>query len=678
MLSRAQASARLQLLRREIDRQRALVHEHDTSDLSEAALDSLKHELSALEAQYPELVTPDSPSQRVAGGVLPGFRKVAHTQRMLSLQDVFSREELEGWHERNLKLLGEAPSYYVELKLDGFSLSLVYENRVLATAVTRGDGMVGEDVTAQIRTLDSVPLELPPEAPAGRFEVRGEVLITKADFHLINEEQIKEGKPVYANPRNLAAGSVRQLDPALTAKRRLRFVCFGVPSAEVLTHEDEHLFARQLGFWVEPHSKACTSTDEVWDFLQAWDTERNDLPYGTDGAVVNVQERAYFQKLGVVGKAPRGAVAYKFPAEEGTSVVRDIELTVGRTGVVTPTALLDPVQLAGTTVQRATLHNADQIARLDVRIGDTVVLRKAGDIIPEVLSVVMGLRPPSALPFQYPETLGGVPLVRAEGEVAYRVDPAAARTLGAVLQRQIEHFASRGAMDIRGLGEQTAATLVEAGLVRSLADLYLLTFEQLMSLEGFAEISAQNLLASIQASKDRPLSKLIYGLGIRHVGEETARTLCTFLGQQLGVGRWPLARTIAVLRLQTEASLQALPDVGAVVASAIHTYLTDSHEQVVLDQLIDLGVQAPLEVQAQARAGVLTGKTLVLTGTLSRPREEVALEIRAAGGKVSGSVSSETDYVVAGEKAGSKLREAERLGITVLDEAGLAEMLDAA
>lgn len=674
MLSYDQAAARLQVLRAEIDRQRALVHEQDVSEISEAALDSLKHELAQLEEAYPDLITADSPSQRVAGGVLPGFQKVTHEQRMLSLQDVFSREELQAWEERAVKLLGRTPSYYVELKLDGFSLSLVYQDRVLHTAVTRGDGTVGENVTAQVRTLDSVPKVLPDSAPMGRFEVRGEVLIFKEDFALINAQQLREGKPTYANPRNLAAGSVRQLDPALTAKRRLRFVCFGVPSARVATHAQEHALAAELGFWVEPHSKRCTSTDEVWQFLSAWDEERKDLPYGTDGAVVNVNERDLFQELGVVGKAPRGAVAYKFPAEEGTSIVRDIELTVGRTGVVTPTALLDPVQLAGTTVQRATLHNADQIERLDVRIGDTVVLRKAGDIIPEVLSVVAGLRPPSAVPFRYPETLGGVPLVRAEGEVAYRVDPSVARTLGSVVQRRIEHFGSRGAMDIRGLGEQTAALLVEAGLVQTVADLYTLTTPRLLELEGFAQLSAENLIAAIEGSKTRPLPKLLFGLGIRHVGEETARTICSYLGEQLGAGEWDLATTAQLLRVQSVEALQALPDVGEVVARAIREYLEDPHERVTLDWLIGAGVTAPLTVRAQV-AGALNGKVFVLTGTLSRPREEVAGEIRAAGGKVSGSVSRETDYVVAGEKAGSKLRDAERLGVRVVDEAGLAVLL---
>lgn len=677
MRTRAEAVARLQVLRAEIDRQRALVHEQDSGELSEAALDSLKHELTDLEAAYPDLITPDSPSQRVAGGVLPGFQKVTHDQRMLSLQDVFSREELAAWEERNTKLLRRTPSYYVELKLDGFSLSLVYQDRVLHTAVTRGDGSVGENVTAQVRTLESVPVLLPEDAPMGRFEVRGEVLIFKEDFAAINEQQLREGKPTYANPRNLAAGSVRQLDPALTAKRKLRFVCFGVPSAQVATHEEEHLLAKKLGFWVEPHSKVCASSDEVWEFLTSWDEERKDLPYGTDGAVVNVNERELFAELGVVGKAPRGAAAYKFPAEEGTSIVRDIELTVGRTGVVTPTALLDPVQLAGTTVQRATLHNADQIARLDVRIGDTVVVRKAGDIIPEVLSVVMGLRPPSALPFFYPETLGGVQLVRADGEVAYRVDPSVARSLGTVVQRRIEHFGSRGAMDIRGLGEQTAALLVEAGFVQTVADLYFLKPEQLLELEGFAKASAQSLVDAISGSKTRPLAKLLFGLGIRHVGEETARTICTYLGEQLGAGTWNLSTTATLLRAQSVDTLRALPDVGEVVAAAIREYLEDPHERVVLDQLIGIGVQAPLVVQAIA-GGALSGKTFVLTGTLSRPREEVANDIRAAGGKVSSSVSRETDYVVAGEKAGSKLRDAERLGVKVLDESGLASLLEVA
>jgi len=569
---------RYDALVREVEDQRYRYHVLNDPSIVEGALDSLKHELSELEEQYPDLITPDSPSQRVAGGVLPGFQKVTHQSRMLSLNDVFSVEELQAWEERTVKLLGEQPAYYAEVKIDGFAVSLIYENGVYVQAVTRGDGFVGEDVTENIRTVDAIPLRLRMpqkghrlealalQAHEGRCEVRGEVYMTKQDFAAVNARQEAEGKPLYANPRNLAAGTIRQLDVRLTATRPLRFFGYSLPTdLGQQTHADEHEILSLLGIPVEPHSRVCQSLIEVQAFLEDIGEKRQKYSYGTDGAVINVLDRTHMEQLGVVGKAPRGASAFKFPAEQATTVVEGIELRVGRTGAVTPTAILRPVSVAGTTVQRATLHNADEIARLDVRIGDTVIIQKAGDIIPDVLSVVEGLRPKDSVPYHFPEELGGIPIRRKDGEAAYFVDLTQVNPeeSGVVLidytARQIEHFASRGAMDITGLGEKVCYQLVEAGLVSEPADLYALTKEQLLTLEGFAEISAQNLVNAIAESRKQPMVRLLIGLGIRHVGSETARTLVKYL-QDLSATDFESGwEALAEASLE---ALQGLPDVG--------------------------------------------------------------------------------------------------------------------
>lgn len=688
MLSKEQAAGRLAKLRKEINRQRYNVHVLNKEEMSEAALDSLKHELTVLEEQYPELITPDSPSQRVAGKPLDGFKKVMHQTRMLSLNDVFSGDELAAWEERITKVLKRpyAGGYYVELKLDGFAVSLVYEEGLFTQAVTRGDGTVGEDITQNARTIESIPLRLSEPVP-GRVEVRGEVYIRKDDFALINREQEAKGLPTYANPRNLAAGSMRQLDAKLVAARRLSFFGYGVVGQNLPSHEAEHAFITSIGLPVEPHSRLCKDLTGVQAFLREWEEKRKGLPYQTDGVVVNVNDEAVFGELGVVGKAPRGAVAYKFSAEQATTVVKDIVLRVGRTGALTPTAHFEPVKVAGTTVARATLHNADEIARKDVRIGDTVIIQKAGDIIPEVLEVVKSLRPKDAVPFEYPKEIAGVPVVRREGEAAHYVDIRAVLAadgdgelvLDDILKRKLEHFASRGAMDITGLGEKVCARLVDAELVENVADLYLLTKEQLLEVEGFAELSAENLVKGIAESKERPLSKLLFGLGIRHVGSETAIVVTQALqekGRQAGKAELTFGEALELLRVMTLADFQALPDVGPVVAESLFSYFQNPHEAAVLDQLVASGMRAPLAIPQTAPGGPLSGKTVVLTGTLSQyTREEAGDLVRAAGGKVGSSVSKETDYVVAGEGAGSKLAKAEALGVTVLDEEGLVHLL---
>lgn len=679
---------RIARLRDEINRQRYLVHVLDQEDLSEAALDSLKHELTVLETEHPELITPDSPSQRVAGKPLEGFQKVEHGSRMLSLNDVFSFDELRAWQDRIVKLLGSTPTYYAEIKLDGFAISLIYQDGVLAQAATRGDGFVGEDVTMNVRTIESIPLRLAattlPMAQAaftGRFEVRGEVYISKDDFAELNAGQEAAGKPLFANPRNTAAGSMRQLDPMLAAGRRLRFFAYSiVTDLGQETHQQEHQIAEALGIPVEKHSKHCLTLAEVEDFLLHWEERRKALPYGTDGAVVNIQEEELFTELGVVGKAPRGSVAYKFSAEQATTVVRDIELRVGRTGAVTPTAILDPVKIAGSTVSRATLHNADEISRKDVRIGDTVVIQKAGDIIPEVLSVVMGLRPADSQAFTFPKEISGVPLVQRPGEVAHYIDVDALAELQAsgvvftdILKRQLEHFASRGAMDIEGMGEKVVSRLVDAGLLDSVSDVYRLTAETLLGVEGFAALSAKNLTEAIEASKVQPFARLLFGLGIRHVGAETARTIVTYLSESKVQA---LPEILAFLRAMSLGQFQELPDVGPVVGESLFKYFQNTESQGELDALIGLGLACSIAATAQTGTA-LAGKTLVVTGTLSRfSREEAEEAIRQAGGKAASSISKETDYLVAGEKAGSKMAKAEALDVAILDEATFMKLLE--
>lgn len=684
------AEERIAKLREEINHHRYLIHVLNQEEISEAALDSLKHELTQLESNYPELITSDSPSQRVAGEVQEGFKKVTHAQRMLSLNDVFSFEELTEWQERLTKLVGAGSlaksGYFAEIKLDGFAISLTYEQGILVGAATRGDGYVGEDVTANVRTIEAIPLRLneldhvpdhlknaAQEALKGRYEVRGEVYIAKKDFLELNKEQVAKGLPEFANPRNTAAGGMRQLDPKQTATRRMKFFAYALAGEYGLsTHQEEHELARALGLPVEPHSRLCKAIAEVEGFLKEWEEKRKTLAYGTDGVVVNANDRALFTRLGVVGKAPRGSVAYKFSAEQTTTIVRDIELRIGRTGAVTPTAILDPVKLAGSTVARATLHNADEIARKDIRIGDTVILQKAGDIIPEVVQVLTNLRPKDAKPYKFPETLQGAKLVRKEGEVAFYVD----KDVTDVFKRRLEHFASRGAMDITHLGEKIVERLVDAGLVNTIADIYALTKEQLLEVEGFAELSALNLVEAIEESKNRPFVKLLFALGIRHVGSETAITIVDHLQNDFPQGEVKLSALVDRLRNYEKEDFERLPDIGGVVAQSLFDFWHDPEEQEMVNQLIGFGLHCGLTITKKAAGGPLLNKAIVLTGTLTNyTREEASELIRQAGGKTSSSVSNETDYVLAGEAAGSKLQKAEKLGVPVLDEEAFKKLL---
>lgn len=648
-------------------------HVLDNPSVSDAVYDGLMVELKKLEADHPELITPDSPTQRVGSELLGGFKKVAHKTRMLSLNDVFSREDIEAWVKRMDKLLpGRKHEYFADIKMDGLGCALIYEDGVLVQAATRGDSYTGEDVTANVRTITSVPLRLREQKGyekflKGRTEIRGEIILYKSDFEKINKEREAEGLPVYANPRNLAAGTVRQLDPALVASRPLRFRAYDLlrddEPEELATWSQTYETIRQLGIVANKDAQAFDSLEGVMKFVDEWDKKRHDLPFVTDGLVIKVNDRRQYRELGVVGKQPRAAVAYKYAAEQATTVVKDIVISIGRTGAATPVAVFDPVVVAGTTVQHASLHNADEIKRKDIRVGDTVVIYKAGDIIPQVESVIKELRPKDAKTFvmlrelkrQYPE----LEFERPEGEAIYRVKGASGSLL---LKKNLEHFASKSALDIEGLGEKNVAALVDAGLVKDLADIYTITKEQLLKLERFADVSASKLVDAIAAKKHVPLARFIYGLGIRHVGAQTAVDLANHFKNLDNLGR------------ATYQELKEVNGIGEIVAESILGWFVDDDNQELLAKFRRLGVW-PENVKHVG--GPLSGKSFVITGTLESMGREVAAEkIRALGGTFQSSVTKGTTYLVMGTKAGeSKANKARTLGTEVIDEETLLEML---
>lgn len=674
-MTEREAKQRIDSLVAEVSRHRTLYYVDDTPEISDAAFDTLARELVALEEAYPQLVRPDSPSQRVGGAPLLAFKKISHRSRMLSLNDAFTYDELREWEERVTKLIGHRPKqYYCEIKMDGLAASLLYMDGVLKTAATRGDGSIGEDVTNNVKTIEAIPLRLTGTSIPPRVEIRGEMYIGKKTFAAINLSQKKLGKPLYANPRNLAAGSVRQLDPKITASRQLRFFAYEayVPDTTWRTHHEEHAAAQRWGVPIEPHSIIADSLREVETFLDRWAKQRSSLPYQIDGAVIRIDQTDDYTKAGVVGKAPRGAIAYKFAAEQASTVVEDIKLQVGRTGAVTPVAVLRPVLVAGTTVSHATLHNADEIARKDVRIGDTVVIQKAGDIIPEVVEVLTRLRPAAAKPFHFPKEWHGVPLVRPAGEVVYRL----ASTLHpAIVHRRINHFVSRAAFDIDGLGKERVGLLLENDLIADEVGLFHLKVADLIPLEGMGELSAEKLVKSIAAAKKVSLARFLYALGIRHVGQETAVTLTKYCDRVKP--RASLAEAVDLLSGCSVVELAELEDVGEIVAAAIVDTWHDVAFTKRVKGLLAAGVtRDPADFAQPSHPQTLAGQTFVLTGTLaSLTREEAKEQIEAAGGHVSGSVSKNTSYVVVGEAPGSKLAEAERLGVKILSEAQLSKLL---
>ncbi len=659
-IDKTAAEQRIVKLRELINDYRYHYHVLDESIMSEAAADSLKHELSELEKQFPELITPDSPTQRVAGKPLDKFEKVTHAERMISLSDVFSANEVREWLVSTEKLAGHVSEFFTDIKMDGLACALHYEDGLFVRAVTRGDGLVGEDVTMNVRTIENIPLRI---TELGHVEVRGEIVIFKKDFDALNEKQRKAGEKPFANPRNLAAGSIRQLDPRVAASRQLKFIAYDLVTPNLAKHSAAYAKLRELGFRTSGEDHVYQNIDGVLQEIDRLADYRQTLLFNTDGMVVKVNDRAVYQALGIVGKTPRGAVAFKFPAEEVASRVRDIVISIGRTGAATPVAIFDPVQVAGSTVRHASLHNADEIARLDVRIGDTVIIYKAGDIIPQIKEVLTTLRPDDAVPFdyalalkhQYPE----LEFERPVGEVVYRVK---GETSDLILKRAIEYYASKPALNIDGLGEKNVAALVDSGLVKSIADLYRLKAPKVAQLERFAELSAENLVQAIAASKQPPLNKFITALGIRHVGSQTATTLARGFGD------------LDHLAQATKSQLLELPDIGEIVAESILAYFADEDNLKLLAELRELGV-SPQSLAVQNLP--LLGQSYVVTGTLaSMDREAAEDRLRELGAKVTSSVTRQTTALIAGTKPGqSKTDKAAKLGIPVLDEPGFLELI---
>ena len=671
MMIALQPKDRIEKLRNLINDYRYHYHVLDESTMSEAAADSLKHELSQLEAEYPELITPDSPTQRVAGQALDKFNKVTHRTRMISLSDVFDRSEVEAWIKRMERALPTVDDEFLcDIKMDGLACSLIYEDGVLVQAVTRGDSRVGEDVSANVRTIENVPLALRINQKfahflRGRTEIRGEIVMFKEQFDQLNEQRAKLGLPLFKNPRNLAAGTIRQLDPKLVAERPLNFIGYDIIRDNI---EDTPTIAfgyqmmQELGVATSRQTQVVRGVDEIMSYIEHLGEIREDLPFNTDGAVVKLNDRLQFAELGVVGKTPRAAVAYKFAAEEATTVVKDIVISIGRTGAATPVAVFDPVEVAGTTVQHASLHNADEIARLDVRRGDTVIIFKAGDIIPQVQSVLLDLRPDDSTAINYQQELARqypeLEFIRPEGEAVYRVK---GLTGPIILKRALKHFASKGALDIDTLGEKNVEALVDAGLVNDLADIYTLTKDQLFGIERFAEISAQKLVDAIAAKKQPSLERFLFGLGIRHVGTQTAIDLVAAF------------ENIDRLIDATIDQLRAVDGVGEVVAESVVAWFADEDNLALLDKFKYLGVTPHYE----QKTGALLGKNFVITGSLeTMSRDEAADKIRALGGVFQSSVSKDTTYLVAGGKVGaSKLKKAEQYGTKFITEADLLEIL---
>lgn len=669
-MTHVQPEDRITQLRDLINDYRYHYHVLNESIMSEAAADSLKHELVRLEEQHPDLITPDSPTQRVAGKALDKFQKVTHKYPMISLNDVFDEAEVRAWVARADKLFKGEPVFYADIKMDGLACSLVYEDGVLRQAVTRGDSRVGEDVTMNVRTIENVPLRLRSSdkfnfLASGRTEVRGEIVMLKDAFERLNETREREGLPAFKNPRNLAAGTIRQLDSRLVAERPLTFIGYDLirdDAAEVSTKEASYEMMRAIGIATSGQSRRLDGIDAVMQFIHELDAKRHSLPFNTDGAVIKLDDRERYASLGTVGKSPRGAVAYKYAAEEATTIVQDIVISIGRTGAATPVAVFDPVDVAGTTVQHASLHNADEIARKDIRVGDTVIIFKAGDIIPQVERVLVELRPRDTRPFDYQYELKkqypDLEFVRPEGEAVYRVKGATGPLL---LKRALEHFASRGALDIDTLGEKNVVALVDSGLVSDMADIYALSKEQLMKLDRFADVSAEKLVEAIQSKKLPEMERFVYGLGIRHVGIQTAIDLVAKFG------------SLDRLAHATIDELRSVQGVGEVVAESVAAWFADDDNLALMDKFKSLGVNPRYE----KHTGKLNGKKFVVTGTLSEMgRDEAAEKIRQAGGVFQSSVGKDTDYLVAGGNVGSsKLKKAEQYGTRVITESEFAELV---
>jgi DNA ligase (NAD+) len=660
-ISLNQAKDRIKKLRELIEKYRYSYHVLDKNLVSESVNDSLKHELQELENQFPQLITPDSPTQRVAGQPAKGFNKAVHTTPVLSLVDIFDFSELEEWVNRISRVLGAEKiksDFFAELKVDGLAISLIYEDGILTRAATRGDGRVGEDITNNVKTIESIPLSLNRgnEKLSGRLEIRGEIYMSKEVFNSLNNQYKKAGLATLANPRNAAAGSVRQLDPKITASRQLSFIAWGVIGGGTQTHEQEHLLAKKLGFAI-PLAQRCSNLEEVKGFFQDINKKRDKLPFWIDGVWVGVNKTEIFNRLGIVGKAPRGAVAWKFPALEVTTILKDIQVQVGRTGALTPVAILDPVNIAGSTVSRATMHNAQEIERKDIRINDTVIVRKAGDIIPEVVKSLKELRPKNAKKFNMPSHC---PVCSGDVKRVGALDYCTKKDCYPQVLRQIEHFVSRQAMDIDGLGPKIIEQLINVGLIKEKSDLYELKEGDLKPLERFAEKSALNLISSIEKSKIIPLNRFIYALGIRHIGAVVADDLAQHFG------------SFDKFQKATFNDLDQIYGLGEAVSQSVVDYFSNKENIQEVEKLLNyINILNPTKKEQ-----ILKGKTFVVTGSLDTITRETAQEkIRELGGKASSSVSLNTNYLVVGHEPGSKLEKAQKLGVKIINEKELLDIL---
>jgi len=733
-MTEKEAKKRIEKLKKVINEARYAYHVLDKSIMSEAALDSLKHELYQLEQKFPEFQTPDSPTQRVGGKPLESFRKVEHKVPMISIEDVFSKEEIEDWEEylkrlfseeqfdyfraeRENKVLPKASPYFAELKIDGFAISLIYKNGIFHCGSTRGDGKIGEDVTQNLKTIESIPLRLEikgklpnkiieekvkkliekaaegePRSPRfageagqgrGEIEVRGEVYMNVKDFEKLNKELEKKGEKTFANPRNLSAGSIRQLNPKLAASRPLKFLAYDIITDLGQTkHSEDHQILPVLGFKTDK-GKECKKLDEVIDFWKEISKKRKKFPFQIDGIVVNINDNLIFQKLGVVGKSPRAVRAFKFSPKQATTVIEDIKLQVGRTGALTPVAILKPVEVGGVTISRATLHNEDEIKRLGVKIGDTVIVGRAGDVIPDIIQVLPELRTGGERKFKMPKKcpVCGEKLIKPEGEAIWRCPNPNC------LARQREyfyHFTSKGAFDIIGLGPKIVDKLLDAGLISDPADLFTLEIGDIIPLEnlprrkskaslrGFAEKSAQNLINAIQSKKKINLSHFIYALGIRNVGMETAQDLAQYFSAQGGsASGWG---SLEKLKEASLTDLQEVMDIGPVVAKSIYDFFQHKRNLKFIEKLMKVGVEIILEGKSKYQP--FKGKTFVLTGALkTMAREKSKEKIRFLGGKISESVSKKTDFVVVGKGPGSKYEKAKKYGIKIIDEEAFLKLI---
>ena len=659
---------RIEKLKETINHHRYLYHVQDMQEISDAALDSLKKEIFDLEQKYPEFITEDSPTQRVGGKPLKEFQKIKHSQRMLSFNDAFSKEDMQDWLERISKLLtGEEKNklnFYCELKIDGLAIELIYENGFFKAGATRGDGTIGEDVTQNLKTVDAIPLSLEIEKfknlKISELVVRGEVFISKKEFEKINKIQKEKGLPIYANPRNIAAGSIRQLDPKITASRRLDSFAYDLKSDfKQKTHEETHKIIKSFGFKTNANNKYCKNLDEVFEFHAHWQKNREKLNYEIDGIVVIVNNNKIFEKLGVVGKAPRGAIAFKFPQAEATTKVLDIKIQVGRTGAMTPVAVLEAVQVTGITITRATLHNEDEIRRLGLKIGDTVIVGRAGDVIPNIIKVLPELRTGKEKNFKMPEKCPSCNTKLVKEDVLWRCPN---EKCFARQKRNFYHFVSRTAFNIDGLGPKIIDKLLNEGLVQDPADLFDLKKGDLSPLERFAEKSAENLVKTISEKKEITLSKFIYALGIRNIGEETAMDLAKYFGS---------IKKVKSAKLE---DFDKILNIGPVVAKSVYKWFQEQDNLKFLEKL-EKKIKI-ISYKLQTTNYKLSGKSFVLTGSLeSMSRDEAKQKIRELGGDISESVSSKTNYVIVGRDPGSKADKAQKLGIKIITENEFAKMI---